>query len=56
MDLVSLRYFRGAMPPTLRSYLEQLIREQSGGQRDPDETAMLMLGFALASPYYGVIK
>jgi uncharacterized protein (DUF1800 family) len=56
MDLVSLRFFRGAMPPTLRSYLEQLIREQSGNRRDPEELAMLMLGFALASPYYGVIK
>ncbi len=56
IDLLSLRYFRGAMPPTLRSYLEQLIREQSGNRRDPDELAMLMLGFALASPYYGVIK
>jgi len=56
IDLVSQRYFRGAMPPTLRSYLEQLIREQSGSRRDQDELAMLMLGLALASPYYGVIK
>lgn len=56
IDLVSMRYFRGAMPPTLRTYLEQLIREMSGNARDPDELAMLMLGFALASPYYGVIK
>ena len=56
IDLVSLRYFRGAMPPTLRSYLEQLIREQSGSRRDQDQLAMLMLGFALASPYYGIIK
>ncbi len=50
------RFFRGAMPPTLRSYLEQLIREQSGSRRDQDELALLMIGLALASPYYGVIK
>ena len=56
IDLVSLRYFRGAMPPTLRSYLEQLIREMSANYRDLDQLAVVMLGFALASPYYGVIK
>jgi uncharacterized protein (DUF1800 family) len=57
IDLVSKRYFRGAMPPQLRNYLERLIREQSGQWANGDEErAMLMLGFALASPYYGVIK
>jgi len=56
IDLVSLRYFRGAMPPTLRSNLEQLIREAMGGQPDLDDVAMRMLGFALATPYFGVIK
>ena len=56
VDLVSLRYFRAAMPPTLRSYLEQQIREAMGGQPDLDQVAMQMLGFALASPYFGVIK
>jgi hypothetical protein len=56
IDLVSLRFFRGAMPPTLRSYLEQLIRERTNNQTNYDDLAMQMLGFALASPYYGVIK
>jgi hypothetical protein len=44
------------MPPTLRSNLEQLIREAMSGQPVPDEVAMRMLGFALATPYFGVIK
>jgi len=56
IDLVSLRFFRGAMPPTLRSYLEQLIRERTNSQTNYEDLAMQMLGFALASPYYGVIK
>ena len=56
LDLVSARYFRGAMPPTLRSNIEQLIRQPQWNANDPSEGAMRMLAFALSTPYYGVSK
>lgn len=56
LDLVSLRYFRGAMPPTLRSTIEQLIRNPQWNVNDPTEGPMRMLAYALSTPSYGVIK
>lgn len=57
VDLVSARFFRGAMPPSLRSTLEQLIQEAKGpGQSDGENLSMVMLAFALASPSFGVMK
>jgi uncharacterized protein (DUF1800 family) len=55
-DFLSARFFRGAMPPTLRSNIEQLIRNPQWNAANISEGAMRMLDYALASPYYGVIK
>lgn len=55
-DYLSERWFRGAMPPTLRTNMEQMIRQPSWDERSPEEGAMVMLGFALATPTFGVIK
>ena len=56
LDVLSERYFRGAMPPTLRNNMEQIIRAPSWNASDMSEGAMRMLAFALATPYYGVTK
>lgn len=53
-DLVSERYFRGAMPATLRQNLIALAPDQWGNT--PDEKAIALMMYALASPYYGVMK
>lgn len=57
-DWLARRYFRGAMPPTLRSNIEQMMREPwpPWNRDDSKEGAMRMLGFALATPYFGVVK
>jgi hypothetical protein len=57
-DLLSLRFFRGAMPPTLRTNIEQMMREANPpwNRNDPAEGAMRMIGLALATPYFGVSK
>ncbi len=55
LDLLSSRYFRGAMPPTLRSNLEQMIQQPNWRGDDASEGAMRMLDLALATPYFGVI-
>ncbi len=54
-DLLSEKFFRGAMPPTLRSNIEQLI-QQTEWPKDPAERTILMFDYALTSPYFGVIK
>ncbi|MCA1248152.1 DUF1800 family protein [Massilia sp. MS-15] len=53
-DLVSERYFRGAMPATLRQNLIDLAPTTWGNT--PDDKALSLLQFALATPYYGVIR
>ncbi len=54
IDLISTRWFRGAMPPTLRSNLAGLAVSQTWDS--PDRAAMVLLQFALSTPYFGVIK
>ncbi len=54
IDLISARWFRGAMPPTLRSNLTGLAVSQTWDS--PDRAAMVLLQFALSTPYFGVIK
>jgi uncharacterized protein (DUF1800 family) len=54
IDLVSARWFRGAMPPTLRSNLTSLATSQTWDS--PDKAAFVLLQFALSTPYFGVIK
>lgn len=53
-DLVSERFFRGAMPATLRQNLIELAPTTWGDT--PDQKAISLLQFALATPYYGVIR
>lgn len=55
-DWMSARFFRGAMPPTLRGNIEQLIREPQWDTSDPIDGPLRMLDYALAGPYFGVIR
>lgn len=57
-DFLSQQYFRGAMPPTLRSNLEQFSRTTAPpwNRNDPNEGALRLLGFALNTPYYGAAR
>lgn len=58
IDFLADRYFRGAMPPTLRSNIEQLTHLQwpPWNKNDPSDGPLRLLGFALATPYYGASK
>ena len=53
-DHLNTRYFRGAMPPSLRRTLETKAR-QSSLPADPTEAALMLLGFALSSPFFAVV-
>ncbi len=53
---IERRYFRGAMPPLLRQSIEQLMRTPSWDVNAPDDGALTMLSFALATPQFGVIR
>lgn len=54
IDVISARWFRGAMPPTLRSNLTSLAASQTW--TNPTQGAVQLLEFALTTPYFGVIK
>lgn len=54
IDMVSQRWFRGAMPPTLRSRMLALMQSEVWGSGE--EGALAMIQFALASPYFGAIR
>lgn len=56
IDTVSERYFRGAMPHTLRSNIEQQMRKPTWNTSAEGEGALQMIGMALSTPYFGVIK
>jgi uncharacterized protein (DUF1800 family) len=57
-DHLSARYFRGAMPPTLRSNLTDIMSLQwpPYNKTDPFEGALRMLNFATLTPYFGAMK
>ncbi len=58
-DLLGERFFRGAMPHTLRSNIEQQIARPTWDTTEtasPDEGPVRMIGLALSTPYFGVIK
>lgn len=57
-DLLSQRFFRGAMPPTLRSNLGEIMLLQwpPYSKTDPYEGPLRMLSFATLTPYFGVMK
>lgn len=54
VNLINARYFRGAMPPTLRQNLIELAPTVWG--EDSNGKALALLLYALATPYYGVIR
>lgn len=54
VNLINERYFRGAMPPTLRQNLIDLAPTVWG--EDSNGKALSLLLYALATPYYGVMK
>lgn len=56
IDWLNERFFRGAMPPTLRTSMESMIAKPQWDARQPIEGAIRMLDYALFSPYFGVIK
>jgi uncharacterized protein (DUF1800 family) len=58
VDFLSQRYFRGAMPSTLRSNLEQIARlaNPPWNKNDPHEGTLRLIGYALATPYFGASK
>jgi uncharacterized protein (DUF1800 family) len=58
IDMVSEHYFRGAMPPTLRSTMEQMMRSTSPpwNGNDNHSGALTMIGFALNTPYFGAMR
>lgn len=55
-DILSERYFRGGMPHTLRSNIEQQMLAPTWNTADRGEGPLQMIGLALATPYFGVIK
>lgn len=57
-DWLSFRYFRGAMPPTLRTNIAQIMQLEwpPYDRNDPVSGTFNMLGYALLTPYFGVSK
>jgi len=55
VDILSSRYFRGVMPPLLRTSIQDLAAGQNtwGSSR---QRAMTLMQYALSSPSFGVIK
>lgn len=56
VDFIGQRFFRGNLPPTLRNSIEQQILQPRWNTTQPHEGPMNMLGFALTSPSFGVIR
>lgn len=44
------------MPPTLRSNMEQVIKDPPWPREDATLGVTRMLGYALTTPYFGVMK
>ena len=57
-DYLSARYFRGAMPPTLRSNLNDIMSLQGPpyNTADPTQGPLVMLNYATLTPYFGAMK
>jgi hypothetical protein len=56
LDHLSMRYFRGAMPASLRRELKTLNAAVSSYEWVPTRRALHLLQYALVSPYFGIIK
>ncbi|MBC7604815.1 MAG: DUF1800 domain-containing protein [Ramlibacter sp.] len=55
IDEINARWFRGAMPPTLRTNLQLLATTQQFGN-DANQAALVLTQYALTTPFYGIIK
>ena len=57
-DHLSARYFRGAMPPTLRSNLTDIMSLQGPpyNKNDATEGPLRMMNYATLTPYFGAMK
>lgn len=55
-DYLGTAFFRGTMPPTLRANIEQLMGSPNWDQNAPDDGALRLLQYALATPYFGAIQ
>lgn len=56
LDLLSTRYFRGAMPPALRLYLEEMMGSPQWRPSSTAEGLLRVLTSALATQHFGVVK
>ena len=56
LDFVSIRYFRGVMPASLRRELKSINDSIDSIEWVPTRRALHLLQYALMSPYFGVIK
>ncbi|WP_395688982.1 DUF1800 family protein [Caenimonas koreensis] len=55
IDEINARWFRGAMPPTLRTNLQLLATTQQFGN-DANQAALVLTQYALTTPFYGIMK
>jgi hypothetical protein len=54
LDYLSATFFRGAMPQSARRQVEEAIATGVPNNLPPTEIALMVLGFALTLPDYGV--
>ena len=54
-DLVSTRFFRGAMPAPLRRTMEEMMAHPEWRRPYAPETMLNILGWALSTPHFGVV-
>ena len=56
LDFLSMRYFRGTMPASLRRELKTMNENINAYEGIPTRRAFHLLQYALVSPYFGIIK
>lgn len=56
LDFLSLSFFKGAMPASLRRELKTMNAAISSYEWVPTRRALHLLQYALVSPYFGIIK
>jgi hypothetical protein len=56
INYLAQRFFRGAMPPTLRATLEQQIRQPQWNVNNPFDGPTILLAFTMTSPFFGAMR
>jgi uncharacterized protein (DUF1800 family) len=56
LDFLSIRYFRGTMPASLRRELKTMNDNINAYEGIPTRRAFHLMQYALVSPYFGIIK